>query len=800
MRESDGSYIFAKKMASRKRRRVIEEAAERLPPWDGPVVSGARGSSGSPLAELAEVLGDAGHAALRPADGSPPEHFDVFTVQHENTLLQEPWPSRNVPSVTTRHCVFGRRCIAMRLQIPGSSESGGVVLAETMTPDELEHFHETGEHPATEWRPCLLCMRAYVTYEYVRYRRLSQGTGGPPYALNTFANPTGDGGYVSAYCMPFAEDSSTWQGIYGRVAALLPQRLALVQDQETRRWRVDQSAMLHEGRRFDGGTAQWAFASTFGAALCRFMERRPAIWDGEALVGPWGSCPPGSPPSFRSDLDYRFRRFSEFVEAYGASVGPEVTWAFARAQDLISAMCVALDGGATEEEALLVRPPSEDDLPDTTTVIMHAFTVGLAQPCGGRPRGPKNADASRALVAGIISRAAMHGGPPRAVFEASNKALADGKASGLVSKIVLCSLIGGYRSCARRPPADIRRRLIAMTEPEVADAARAFSAEVPLVMMAVIEHVGAFVDRNMHAHLPDAGVHGPEWMARRERAHVFLDVVRSHLASAWNDGMPLADVFSAGPLFEAVQKLQRRTQKLPVRINTPAILIHPKSFDALLASVSKEQPATEYAGRYEAALEALSTHTASAAVALLRAHTSGNCAATREALQALSLVAARELSILHAALRERKGNSALRRVSLPAGMCAQQREALAREGGDVDCPVLLCQVCFAVKNVIADASGGAKARRPLGFIKTLSPSPLDDFPEALCDCTDACHGKPLRSVPVFDNGSNGGLLVSASGGTITPSPCCGLLCALNATWISAEGKWVCFRCEDRQSV
>ena len=648
-------------MASRKRSRAaVEEVVDRLPPWDGPSVTPSAEGTGSPLADLAEILGDAAHAALRPQSSAPPENFDVFTVEHENTLLQEPWPSENVPNVMARHCVFGRRCVAMRLQIPGSAVSGGIVLAETLTPAELQHFHQTGEHPTNEWRPCLLCMRAYITYEYVRYRRHSQGTGGPPYALNTFANPTGEGGYVESYCLPFAEDASVWQGIYGRVAALLPQRLALVQDPETRRWRVDQSAMLHEGRRFDGGTAQWAFASTFGAALCRFIERRPAIWDGHALIGQWGSC--GS--SLRADLDYRFRRFSEFVEAYGASVGPEVTWAFARAQDLISAISVALDRGASEEEAMRARPPSEDDLPDTTTVIMHAFTVGVAPPCGGKPRVPKNADVSRALIANIISKAAMHGGPPRTVFEASNKALADLKASSVISKLVVCSLIGGYRSCARRPPAAVRRRLIALAETEVAEAARAFPSEMPLVMMAVIEHVGAFVDRNMHAHLPDAGVRGPEWTARHERSQVFLDLVRTQLASVWREGAPLADVFSAGPLFDLIQKLQRRTQKLAVRANPTSPLVHPRSVEALLTAVCKEGVDEAVVHRFAlqlaegggGGLAELGLHesTARAALALLRAHTSGNCAALRETSNAMALVSPEQRSLVHSLLVARK--------------------------------------------------------------------------------------------------------------------------------------------------
>ena len=54
----------------------------------------------------------------------------------------------------------------------------------------------------------------------------------------------GDDGYDADLCIPFPDDGDTWLGIFGKAAAYIPDRLRFVQDPVTRRWRVDQTAML----------------------------------------------------------------------------------------------------------------------------------------------------------------------------------------------------------------------------------------------------------------------------------------------------------------------------------------------------------------------------------------------------------------------------------------------------------------------------------------------------------------------------------------------------------------------------
>lgn len=203
--------------------------------------------STSPLAELAALLGAA------PQEGPPaappmPNQLEVFNAAHEDALLREPWNSAGAPSHKARPCVVGRRCVAMQPCMPGHAESGGVVLAEAMSPSELEEFERSGAHPAMR-RPCILCSRANVMDAYLclRRERSRPGAAPPAYVLNWYVNPAGEeGGYASNSVIPFADDGDTWMGVFSTVVAFTPDMIRLVQDESTHRWRVDQSRLKHD--------------------------------------------------------------------------------------------------------------------------------------------------------------------------------------------------------------------------------------------------------------------------------------------------------------------------------------------------------------------------------------------------------------------------------------------------------------------------------------------------------------------------------------------------------------------------
>jgi len=55
----------------------VEEAASALPPWEGPVLTQGGGAVSCPLTELAGIIRDPLHDALRPATTVIPEGFQV---------------------------------------------------------------------------------------------------------------------------------------------------------------------------------------------------------------------------------------------------------------------------------------------------------------------------------------------------------------------------------------------------------------------------------------------------------------------------------------------------------------------------------------------------------------------------------------------------------------------------------------------------------------------------------------------------------------------------------------------------
>ena len=129
----------------------------------------------------------------------------------------------------------------MSKHLPGHAESGGVVLSEAMTPDELRDFEEHGRHPATR-RACILCSRFATldAYLYVNKTRSAP----PNILLNWYTNPTDcEDGYLSSGCIPLAGAHGWWTGVYGKIVLMTTASLRLRHDAATRRWYVDQSAL-----------------------------------------------------------------------------------------------------------------------------------------------------------------------------------------------------------------------------------------------------------------------------------------------------------------------------------------------------------------------------------------------------------------------------------------------------------------------------------------------------------------------------------------------------------------------------
>jgi hypothetical protein len=233
------------------------------------------GSKQPPLVELVERLYASEDAFLETKEIRKDEAarlqlqtMDVFTVEHENLLLREPW--KTATGHVVRPCVFGNGCLGCNPHLPGHVESGGVVLAETMTPDELRALEASGIYPAQR-RSCLLCARFNVSAAYIFARKKRSFP--MDCVLNSYTNPVGPGGYNPDDCIPQPGDGGAWLGVLGHVVSLRWNKLRLAQNADTKAWYIDQSQLF-----FCKGAARSntfdAIDSTFDPAsvLRRFFQ------------------------------------------------------------------------------------------------------------------------------------------------------------------------------------------------------------------------------------------------------------------------------------------------------------------------------------------------------------------------------------------------------------------------------------------------------------------------------------------------------------------------------------------------
>lgn len=381
------------------------------PDWAGPRLLG--GDPDSPLGELCKLFAKELQARPPPSGLQMEAGIEVFTYDHECALLREAWPSSGVPSTTARPCVFGRRCTAMHTSLAGHEESGGVVLVEAMTPVEMAAFESRGTHPS-ERRPCVLCQRAFMTSTYLDLRASWKQEAPPPFAINWYVNPVGAvGAYDPELCLPFKDDGDAWLGVYGRVAALVLDKLRLRQDAATRRWYVDQRGMLD----FERGAACWASQSAAADfTLRQFFSRRPDVWDGTEVLAPF------DPDVTRDAVRQRIARLSQLSAAYGASSGPRITWALAAKINDAHAVEAALRRGDAPNTARKATAPCETNLPEMDVLMLRAAAPLTNKCVAVRSKRPRKvcADAPQLLTT-LCTRILEDGVNMRLISEAGSK-------------------------------------------------------------------------------------------------------------------------------------------------------------------------------------------------------------------------------------------------------------------------------------------------------------------------------------------------------------------------------------------
>lgn len=467
------------------------------------------------------------------------DDLHVFTYEHENRLLRGPWESPGSPGAYAYNCVFGRRCMGMHRELQGHAESGGLVLAESMTPEELVAFQERGAHPNVR-RPCILCIRANVTEHYLRLRRRRLEGGGPPpppppYVINFYVNPTDEAGaYAGSACVPFAEDGDAWLGVVGRVAMFSLRHLRLTQG-EDRVWRVDQSRMLHGPQGFDEDAALGAPPSTADGVLRRFLSRRPDICD--VL---------DEPP------ERRVARLEEVARSYGMSFGDSLALAISCAQN-----------AAFNEAA-----PDWTTLRHLDTAVLKAASTSCGTLTKARGKKAERQKSRLEPLWALFVRVLDVNGSMRVVADMASKAVQDASSRPLLVDMLRCGLLGAFPGCGRRPQLSVRQRIVLASDAEICALATALPVDVPLVWCCLSE-LFAVVSEPVTPSLKTAFPY-EAWKVRTARVASFMDEVRESLAHRWPEGQTLVAAIGAGALGDALRRNHRRNPRAPRKAQNAA--------------------------------------------------------------------------------------------------------------------------------------------------------------------------------------------------------------------------------------
>lgn len=712
----------------------------------------------SPLAELAQLLG--GDVPRVGTCLAPPADFEIFTPDHEDRLLREPWLSEGAPSCKARPCIFGRRCVAMQPCMRGHAESGGVVLTEVMSPTELDEFERSGAAPAVR-RPCVLCTRANVMDAYTRLRQSRTGrTWQPPgYALNWYANPSGGAGaYAAESCIPFAEDGDAWIGIFGSVCAFLPAKMRLTQDPTSRQWRIDQSELRHH---FECDVAEAGPSTVVDDTLRRFLRSRPDVWDGAALVSPLqAECA----EELLADVRRRWARFCQLEAAYGMAAGPAVARSIAVAADTCAAIADALAQGVPPVDAIRTKPRCTCSPPGLPMHIMAAASAGGQNVRTRRKRVVDDGGVAAAML--VVMRAAVEGGSARSVNEAITRACHDGGSTELLASILARSLMGGYESCVRRPPSVVRARVGATASAAVLAAFTGVPNDSPMAASAIVEHVAAMEDASA-IRMADLCGGRNRWDARVERARLVMETLRTMLDGHWAEGASLRDTLATAAMGDWMRRAYRKTVSgaaAPITAQQ-----HPwhHAEAALGADIHAEDATVLTAVAAGCTLaEAMSGLSSDAAMACI----AGDISALSEAEK-------------RGACRAVRTAQCLRRLR-PVQLCTRSY------GPDMCRDVVVCLGCFAVKNFINLRSDESKSASACGFKDMMPPNRLFDSQEPRCTVKPTCATAPLFRMRLA--AFTGALLSDDK--AIVVSSCCGLCCTTAALVPCLDGVWRCVAC------
>lgn len=585
-----------------------------------------------------------------------------------------------------------------------------------------------------------------MTDAYLRLRQARGRAGAqpPPYVLNWYCNPVGEGGYAQSACIPFQDDGPAWLGVYGTIVLFVPTKLRLVQDKVTRQWWVNQSAILQD---FDVGAALPG-SSVFDDALRRFLVARPDIHDGRSLVSQWDVT------DVATDARRRGDRMAQLSAAYGMSAGSQIAFSLANAEDTCAAVASTGDPSAVPRSA--IEPP---------WLAVHILAVASAPSVKQRTRRKHvGNDGGASSISHLMGRVLVEGASSRSVNEAATRAAADPPALVTMAQIVARSIMGGYATCMRRAPIAWRCAIGDIPYERLIAVVLGMPADTPLIASAVMEHAAALEESGSIALSKLCGGED-HWRPRVDRARLVMETLRSGF-----DAHPV-DIADLPAILEGAADAMRRVyRRSPLRA-THTVSAPPR-WIAIEQSILQRAPArpdpellARIAGSdapVQCALEGASARAAAVFLGSKQSDVTGDDIAAMGAA-VRTLQCARRLRVLR--------------------VCDDGDGMPSRA-------VVVCLGCFAVKNFINKRDDESRAASACGFRDMMPPNRLFNLQQPRCTATPACADAPLFTTNLM--AASGVLL--AEDQAIVVSRCCGLVCSANAIAPSANGSWRCVAC------
>ena len=304
-------------------------------------------------------------------------------------------------------------------------------------------------------------------------------------------------------------DGDAWLGLYGTFVIFEPTKLRLVQDKETRRWRITQSGLRKQSH-FESGAACDGPSEVFDDSLRRFLIARPDIHDSPDLVRPWVVG------SLEEDAYYRGHRMAQLIAAYGMAAGARMAHSMATAEDTCHEVLRTRDATAVAKSA--VTPP---------WLAIQMLNVASVPCTKARPRRKRTRDDNgEAALACVISRSIVEYASSRSVNEAAAAAAAEAQSLDALASMISRSLMGGYRSCVRRPPVAWRNAIAMLSNERIVEVVLSLPSDTPLVSSAVVEYAANLNDTEAVSlgHLCGGA---DRWKMRVDRARLVMETIRA---------------------------------------------------------------------------------------------------------------------------------------------------------------------------------------------------------------------------------------------------------------------------------